>query len=96
MNRPLPRGKNKKVIGIMKHELGGKILKEFVRLRTKTYSYLIDDSIENKEEDYKNRLEAAQPENKIYQLEENKVNVDSFNESHRELIKNNKLILKTQ
>ena len=30
---------NKKVIGLMKHELGGKNITEFVALRTKTYSY---------------------------------------------------------
>ena len=43
LDRPLPKGKNKKVIGLMKDELGGKIIKKFVRLRAKTYSYLIDD-----------------------------------------------------
>ena len=46
--RLLPIGKNKKVIGLFKGELGGRIMKEFVRLRTKTYTYLMDDDTEHK------------------------------------------------
>ena len=47
--RPLPIGINSKVIGLMEDELGEKIMIEFVALRPKTYSYLIDDDNENKE-----------------------------------------------
>ena len=46
--RPLPIGKNKKVIGLFKDELGEKIIKEFCALRAKTYSYLMDDNSEVK------------------------------------------------
>ena len=42
-NRSLPTGKNKKVIGLIKDELGGKTMTESVALRPKTYSYLMDD-----------------------------------------------------
>ena len=41
--RPLVIGKNKKVIGLFKKELGGKIMIEFVANRAKTYEYLLDD-----------------------------------------------------
>ena len=43
-NRPLPIGKNKKVIGLMKDELGDEIMKEFISLRPKMYSYKVGKS----------------------------------------------------
>ena len=48
VDRLLHAGKNKKVIGILKDELGGKIMTKFVALRTQTYSYLMDDGNSNK------------------------------------------------
>ena len=70
-DRPLPIGMNKKVVGLMKDELDGGIINEFVALRPKAYSYRTDDLIELKKakgtkkcviknmlkfEDYKNYL----------------------------------------
>ena len=68
--------KDKKVIGLLKDELSGEIMKELAGLRVKTYSYLIDYvSVDKKVKgaekftDYKNCLKATQLENEIDQLE---------------------------
>ena len=66
---------------------------EFVGLRAKTYSYLIDDGSKDKKakgtkkcatklkrkfENYKNYLQETQLENKINHLEKNKIDIDSL------------------
>ena len=81
LDRPLPKGKNEKVIQLMKNKLGGKIVIKFVGLRAKSYSYLTDDGSEVKKvkstkkciikrnftfENYKNSLEATQLDKKKY------------------------------
>ena len=45
--KPLPIGKNKKVIGLMKDELGGKIMTGFVALGPKSHAYR---KLDNKED----------------------------------------------
>ena len=48
LDRPLSKGKNERVIGLMKDELDGQLMKEFVGLRAKTYSYLKNDNDKDK------------------------------------------------
>ena len=70
-DRPLPMGLNKKVISLMKGEMGGDVIEEFIALRPKLYSFRKHCSKEEKKckgikknvvkktltfEDYKNYL----------------------------------------
>ena len=49
LDRPFPKEKNKNyLIGLMKGELGEKIMTKFFGLRAKAYGYLIDDSSKDK------------------------------------------------
>ena len=93
IDRSLPKGKNEKVFGLMKDELGRQSMKEFVGLRAKTYSYLKENNDEDEKakgtrkcvikiklkfQDYKNCLKAAQIERKINYLRKKKIDVDSL------------------
>ena len=81
VNRPLPIGKNEKVIGLMKDELGGEIITEFNALRPKTYSYLTDnDKIDKKAKRTKNFI--------IKKM----IKFDDY----KKCLLNNKVILKSQ
>ena len=46
--RPLPTGKNKKVLAMFKDELGGKIMDKICRPRAKKYTFILDDNSECK------------------------------------------------
>ena len=83
------KGKNRKVIGLMKDGSGGNLKGEFVALRLKTYGYLVDDNDEDKKAKGTGRhcLEATHLENKIKQLEKNKLHVDSPQENYKKFIK---------
>ena len=63
LSRPLPKEEYKKVIGLRKDELGGKIIIKFVGLRAKTYSYLIDDGSEDKQAKQKTKLKFEDDKN---------------------------------
>ena len=79
--KPLPIGKNKKVIELFKYELGGRIMKEFCTLRAKTYSYLIDDNSEIK---------------KSKRTKKCVIKPELMFENYKDCLFNDKIILKSQ
>ena len=56
LDRAVPKGKKKDNIELMKDELGRKIMKELFGLRAKTYSYLKDNTDEDKKAKVTKRL----------------------------------------
>ena len=49
VDRQLTKWGNEKIIGLMKDELGGKVMTEFVAVRPNTYLYLTDYDSKKKE-----------------------------------------------
>ena len=80
-NRTLPIGWNKKIIGLFKDELGGKIMKEFVGFRAKTYAYLMDDNSEHK---------------KAKGTKTSVIKRDLLLKNYKDFLFNDKIILKSQ
>ena len=56
LERPLPKGKNEKVIELMKIGLCGQIMTKIVGLRAKIYSYLKDNNKEDKKAKCKKKV----------------------------------------
>ena len=76
----MPKGKNKKVAGLMINELGGKIMKEFEGLRAKTYSCLKGNNNEDKVA--KGTKSVSQKENSNFKIIKT-INVDSPKEDQK-------------
>ena len=73
--------KIKKVIGIFKNKLGGKIMTEFLAFRAKAYAYLMEDDTEHKKDKGTNKCIIKR---------------ELVFENYRESLFNNKIILKSQ
>ena len=89
-------------------ELDGKIMKEFLGLKEKTYSYLLDNGSEDKKSKWKGtkkcfikrKLKFEDYKNCLEAAQigneinhlEKKTAADSLKEDHKEFIKNNKLV----
>ena len=80
-NRPLPVGKNKKVIGMFKDEIGGKIMPEFCALTAKTYTFKLDDD---------NEMKKAKGTKKCI------VKRELMFENHKDTLFNDKIIIRSQ
>ena len=98
VGRPLPMGKDKNAIGLIKDVLGRQIIKKIVGFYPKTYSYLKDNNDEFKKakdtkksvvkrkltfEYYKRCLKASQIMNIVNYLESKGINVDSLKEDNK-------------
>ena len=81
INRPLPTGKNEKVIGLVKDELGWKIITELIALRPKTYAYLMHDD---------SKIKKAKGAKKCMIKKELKFN------DYKDCLLNNEIVLKSQ
>ena len=79
IKRPLPTGKNKKIIGLMKDESGGNTMTVFVALRPKTYFYLTKDGNSDKKAKGTNKCVTKQ--------------ILKFND-YKKCLLNNKMIVK--
>ena len=96
----MPKGKNRKVIGLTKVESGRKSMSRFVGLRAKTYSYLIDNRSEHKKAKYARNASEKNLNFKLYfntkinHLEKHKIKIDCLKKFHKEFIRNKKSILK--
>ena len=77
----MPIGRSKKAVGLMKDELGGKIVTEFVALRANTYSCLRDDD---------NKTNKAKATKKC--VTERELNFQDY----KNWLLNNKVMLKSQ
>ena len=67
-----------------------------VKINSKIHKKVCHKKNKLKFESYENCLEATQLENKINYKEKNKINIDSLKKNHKQFIKSNKSILKTQ
>ena len=90
-NRPLEIGKNKKVLGKFKDEIGGKIMTKFVALRAKTYSFLIDEYTDDDYEKNK-RINKKAKGTKKYVIKREIL----FNNYADSLFKKNEMLLKNK
>ena len=89
--RPLPKGKNKNVIGLFKDELGGKIMTEFVALKAKSYAYLINSYNDDKNYDKKKIInKKAKGRKKCV------IKLELIFEEYKNYLLNNKIMLKSQ
>ena len=79
--RPLPIGKNNKVIVLFKDQLGRNILTEFVALRAKAYAYLMEDGSEHK---------------KVKEAKKCVIKRELMFKNYKDSLFNNEVILKSQ